>query len=378
MTPNNTAFVFSGGGARAAYQVGVLQAVAELAPELEIPIVTGVSAGAINSAFLAAHPGPFPKAVEDLRQEWERLTVDRVYGIQPLRIGRALLRWGFNMLLRRHTAPTAFKGLMSTEPLRQFLSECMDFGGIGRNIAAGRLRAAALSATCYNTGQTVTFVQGGAEVPLWERHMRLAVRSVITVDHLLASAAIPLVFPAVRLGVAFYGDGSVRQTAPLSPAIHLGARRILAVAMRAREPAVACAPDDADYPLAAEVFGLLLHSVFIDSLDADVERLRRINSLLHAVPAEHAPEGVRPIDLFVLRPSRDLGELARGCRASLPPLLQLAVRSIGGERAKSADFQSYLMFQPEYTGRLIELGYRDAKQRATGIVQFLHGRAVGR
>ena len=376
--PNNTAFVFSGGGARAAYQVGVLQAVAELAPELEIPILTGVSAGAINASFLAAHPGPLPQAAEDLRHEWERLTVDRVYGIHPLRLGRALLRWGINLLLRRRTAPPAFEGLMSAQPLRQFLAECMDFGGIGRNIAAGRLRAAALSATCYSTGQTVTFVQGGEQVPLWERHMRIAVRSEITVDHLLASAAIPLVFPAVRLGAAFYGDGSVRQTAPLSPAIHLGARRILAVAMRAQEPAVTCAPDDAGYPLAAEVFGLLLHSVFIDSLDADVERLRRINTLLHAVSVEHAPEGVRPIDLFVLRPSRDLGELARGCRAKLPPLLELAVRSIGGEQAKSADFQSYLMFQPEYTGRLIDLGYRDAKQRARGIEQFLHGKAVGR
>jgi NTE family protein len=368
------AVVFSGGGARAAYQVGVLQAIAECAPELEVPIVTGVSAGAINSTFLAAHPGAFRQAAADLKREWERLTPAQVYRVEPVRVGRAMTRWVFNMLVRRRKAPPVLRGLMDMEPLRRFLGAYMDFGGIARNVEAGRIRAAAVSATCYNTGQTVTFVQGVEGLPLWQRYMRVAVGGPIRVDHLLASAAIPLVFPAVKLGEAFYGDGSVRQTAPLAPAIHLGAQRIVAVAMRARNPDEVCAPVRMEYPVAAEVFGLLLHAIFLDSLDADAERLGRINDLLRVLPEGHgAPGGVRPVELLLLRPSRDLGELARGCRAELPAMVEFLVRSIGGAQAKGSDFQSYLMFQSEYTGALMELGYQDARAQAGEIERFLAG-----
>jgi NTE family protein len=365
----------SGGGARAAYQVGVLHAVAECAPELEIPIVTGVSAGAINSTFLAAHPGPFQRAAADLRIQWERLTPAQVYRVEPVRVGGAMARWVFNMLVRRRKAPPVLRGLMAMEPLRHFLGAYMDFGGIARNVRDGRVRAAAVSATCYNTGQTVTFVQGAQGLPLWQRYMRVAVAEPLRVDHLLASAAIPLVFPAVKLGGAFYGDGSVRQTAPLAPAIHLGAQRILAVAMRARTPGEACVPVAMDYPVAAEVFGLLFHSVFLDSLDADAERLARINELLRALPpGQPTPAGIRPVELLLLRPSRDLGELARGCRAELPAAVEFLVRSIGGAQAKGSDFQSYLMFQSEYTGALMDLGYQDARAQAGEIERFLAGR----
>jgi NTE family protein len=366
--------VFSGGGARAAYQVGVLEAIAECAPELAVPILTGVSAGAINATSLAAHPGPFGAAVSDLRREWERLTPSQVYRVEPIRVGGAIWRWAFNMVVRRRKAPPVLRGLMDMQPLKFFLRENIEFGGIARNIAAGRLRAAALSATCYNTGQTVTFVQGADDLELWQRFMRLAVRTQIDVDHLMASTAIPLIFPAQEIGNAFYGDGSVRQTAPLAPAIHLGANRIVAVAMRAQDPAGTCATVSMEYPVAAEVFGLLLHSVFLDSLDADAERLERVNEVLRAVPPGHeVPGGLRPVDLLLLRPSRDLAEMARGCRAELPPAVEFLVRSIGGAQAKGSDFQSYLMFQPEYTGPLMELGYEDAKAKRPEIERFLAG-----
>ena len=365
------ALVLSGGGARASYQVGVLSAIAEKFPDLEIQILTGVSAGAISTVYLASHPGPFRQAVEGLRTEWGRLTPERVYRIRPVHIGRALSRWVVNMVLRRGSPQPSLHGLMDMDPLRGFLAACMPVEGIKRNIDSGRIRAVALSATCYNSGATVTFVQAASDVPIWERYMRVAVRTNVTVGHLMASAAIPIVFPAVKLGDAFYGDGSVRQTAPLAPAIHLGARRIIGIAMRARKEAAACASTE-QYPVAAEVFGMLFHSVFLDSLDADAERLERINALLRAVSDPNAaPGGMRPVDLLLLRPSRDLADLAKGCTVELPRLVQLVVSSVGGERARSSDFLSYLMFQPDYTGLLMELGYEDAIGRAGDIEEFL-------
>lgn len=368
---NGLALVLSGGGARASYQVGVLSAIAERYPDLDIPILTGVSAGAINTVYLASHPGPFRQAVEGLRTEWGRLTPDRVYRIRPIHIGRALSHWVVNMVLRRGSPQPSLQGLMDMDPLRGFLAAAMPVEGIKRNIDSGRTRAVALSATCYSSGATVTFVQAASDVPIWERHMRVAQRTKITIGHLMASAAIPIVFPAVKLGDAFYGDGSVRQTAPLAPAIHLGARRIIGIAMRATAVTEACAPRE-QYPVAAEVFGMLFHSVFLDSLDADAERLELINALVRAASDPAAvPGGMRPVDLLLLRPSRDLGDLAKGCTVELPRLVQLVVSSVGGERARSSDFLSYLMFQPDYTGLLMELGYEDAMGRAGEIDEFL-------
>lgn len=368
------ALVLSGGGARAAYQVGVLSALAELAPNLDISILTGVSAGAINTVYLAAHQGPFHEGVGGLAAEWRRLTPERVYGVRPVHLGRAVLRWALNMVLRRSVPRPSLRGLMDADPLRGFLATSMDVDGIQRNIAAGRLRAAALSATRYSTGETITFVQGVPDLELWTRHMRVAVRVRITVDHLMASAAIPLVFPAVRVGDAFYGDGAVRQTAPLAPAIHLGAQRIIAISMRNRDP-VGADRAEAEYPVAARVFGLLMHSVFLDSLDADAERLQRLNDLLALLPdPRSAPDGVRRVDLLMLRPSRDIGGLAGERTLHLPPAVRFLVSSLGGSgRARTSDFLSYLMFEPGYLGLLMELGYGDTIARRDEVLRFVDG-----
>ena len=366
------ALVLSGGGARAAYQVGVLQAIAELAPDLEIPIITGVSAGAINTTFLSAHPGPFQVAVENLRGQWLRLTPDQVYSIPPMRLGRSVAKWALNFLTRRRKGSPSLHGVLDMDPLRRFLAGCVDFDGIQENLDAGRLRAIALSTTSYTSGQTVTFVQSAADVPTWRLHMRYSVRQNLTMDHLMASAAIPLMFPAVKIEGAFYGDGSVRQSAPLAPAIHMGASKVLAIAMRARGPndPAPVAVEGLDYPTAAEVVGLLLHAVFLDSLDADAERLIRINHLLHNQDPDHA-HGLRPVDLLVLRPSRDVSELAEGRAVKLPFPVRTLLRSMGGERTRSAGFLSYLLFEPEYTGRLMDLGYEDGRQQRGEIERFL-------
>lgn len=368
------ALVLSGGGARAAYQVGVLRAIAEHAPHLELPIITGVSAGAINAAYLAAHPGPFRLAVEGLADAWQRLTPDRVYRVRPLELGRAAARTVLRALVTRAEGPPSVRGLMDVEPLRRFLARTVDLTGIQRNIGRRRLRALALSTTCYETGETVTFVQGQDDIPMWRRHMRRAVRTTVTLEHVMASSAIPIVFPAVSLGDAFYGDGSVRQTAPLAPAVHLGARRVVAVAMRAHPPGgppVLNAPLDGDYPSTVQVLGLLLHSVFLDSLDADAERLERVNHLLARVPLDQRPEKLQPVDLLMLRPSRDLGAMAREFDLPLPRSVEFAVRLIGGRGVRSADFLSYLMFQPRYTGPVMELGYDDGQRRWHEIEEYL-------
>jgi len=364
--------VLTGGGARAAYQVGVVCAIAERAPQLTFPILTGVSAGAINAVYLAAHPGPLAAAAATLRAEWSRLTVDRVYRIRPIGIGRALLRGLAQLVTGRRAGTATLRGVLDMQPLREFLAAGIDLSGIDRNIAAGRLRAAALSATSYASGDTVTFVQGSPDVPTWRRALRHAVRVGLTIDHVMASAALPILFSAVPVGDAFYGDGSVRQTAPLAPAIHLGAAALLVITQRAERGPPSAVPRLGDYPTLAEVAGLLLHSIFLDALEADVERVERLNRVLAGLPpGVPAPDGLRPVRLLVVRPSRDLGELAAGHSARLPPMIRWVVRGVGGDRATAVDFLSYLLFYPAYTTTLIELGYEDVCRDWPRIERFL-------
>ena len=357
---SDLAVVLSGGGARAAYQVGVLAAVAERLPDLTIPIITGVSAGSLNATYLAAHRGPLVLAVKGLQGEWLRLTSDQVYRLPATGVAKTTMRTVVRLLrLRRDTA---VHGLLDTRPLARFLTQVVDFEGIDHNIASDRLKAVALSATSYDTGATITFVHGATDVPLWERAQRVAVRSRISVPHVMASCAIPIIFPAVKLDGGFYGDGSVRQTAPLAPAIHLGARRVLAVGMRGRTMIASdLLAATGEYPTAAQVTGLLLHSVFLDALDADVERLERINRLIDShAPGSALPDGLRPVRLCQIRPSRDLGAMARGLVPRLPMLMDFIIKSMGGKEERGADFLSYLLFEPEYTGLLMELGHEDA------------------
>jgi NTE family protein len=368
-TFSDLAVVLAGGGARAAYQVGVLQATAERVPELELPIITGVSAGSISAAYLAGHPGPLRRAVGELRGEWLRLTADKVYSVPARGIVRSAVRMAVRPF-RRHTAPPAVRGLLDMRPLARFLAEVVNFDGIEANVAAGRLRALALSATSYDSGQTTTFVQGVPDLALWERADRYAVRTRIGVEHVMASSAIPILFPAVPLDGGYYGDGSVRQTAPLAPAIHLGARRLLVVGMRSPKSARA---GDGGYPSSAAVAALLLHSVFLDALDADVERLQRINTLLDAFPAgARVPGDLRRVDCVIVRPSQDLGQLARGYRLKLPAPMDWLVRSMGSQQERGADFLSYLLFEPDYMGLVMELGYEDAKRSWDALEKMLN------
>ena len=365
------ALVLSGGGARACYQVGVLAHIVERVPGFRVPILTGVSAGAINAVSLAAYPGRFDGAVRTLCRKWKQLTPDRVYHTGVTSVLRASARWIVQTILRRGAGPGVLQGMMDLGPLRTFLDQAIDFTVIEDNIRKKKLDVLALSATSYTYGRTVTFIHGCEDVPMWERVMRVAVRSQITLDHVIASASIPIVFPAVKLSDGFYGDGSVRQTAPLAPAIHMGARRIIAVSMRTQRGPVAPAVPVGDYPTVAEVMALLFNAIFLDALDADAERLHRINQLLETVPGDGPSQGLRPVELLLLRPSRDLGALAKGHVTELPPLVRFVVQGLGGRRRRASDLLSYLLFEPRYTEKLMELGYTDAETQWERIEKFL-------
>ncbi len=364
--------VLSGGGARSAYQVGVLSYLAEKAPEVTFPIITGVSAGSINAAFLAGFRGDPSEGMQELARCWCSLTIERVFHSELRYLGVSGLRWIWTLGGAGTSLGPPVKGLVDTNPLREFLVENLDPEGIQENVDEGRLRAVGITATNYDTGQTITFVQGGPDVRSWERVRRCGVREDVGVEHVMASGSLPLIFPAVEIGGAHYGDGSIRQSAPLAPAIHLGASRLLAVSTRYAATSVEIkSRQTVGYPQPAQIISMLFNTVFLDTLEADVERLNRLNKVLAALPAgEPVPDGLRPIDILVLRPSTDLGKLAAEYKGKLPRSLRFMLRGLGAHRVQRPDILSYLLFESPYVGRLIELGYEDALSQWSEIEAF--------
>lgn len=371
--PSNTALVLSGGGARGAYQVGVLKYIAERRPELRFPILTGVSAGAINANFLAGSKTSFDAAVGTLSDHWLSLSTDQVFRTDLWSLATNALRVLLNLGSGGSALVPRVQGLVQTQPLRHFLEGLIDADAVSENVQAGRLRALAISATAYDTGRTVTYIQGEPWLQTWQRIRRLAVHDRITLDHVMASAAIPLFFPAIKIGHRYFGDGSLRQSHPLSPAIHLGADRILAVSSRWRAPVAEPEPIETDaYPPAAQVLGLMLNSIFLDNLDVDAERLRRINHVLARIPESRRwLLSERPVRLLVLRPSSDIGRVAAQYEQSIPRSLRHLLRGLGTRRIASSDLVSYLLFESEYLEHLIRLGERDAGRSWLKIRRFL-------
>lgn len=361
------AFVMSGGGARAAYQVGVLRSLARRFPRLEAPIITGVSAGAINAAHFAAHHGTFEQAAEELHHLWSELSTEKVFRTDPWSLARHVARWGRQLVSGGGKRPPRAVGLLDTDPLRAYLVEALhavrgELTGINYNLRTGRLKAVALSTTNYSTGQSVTWTQGH-DIEEWQKPNRRSRVTTLSVDHVMASAALPLVFPAVRLGAHWFGDGGIRLTAPLAPALHLGASRILAVSTRReRTASEADAPTVTGYPPPAQVAGILLNSVFLDVLDQDGHLLDRINALVAQLPPERRL-GLRVVKLVTIRPSVDLGRLASRYEPDLPKGLRFMTRGLGTRQTEAPDFLSMIMFQPDYVAELIRVGEADAEAR---------------
>jgi NTE family protein len=372
------ALVLGGGGARAAYQVGFLRVLAREVPGTLPGILTGVSAGAINAAYLATRQEPFPEKVQKLVDLWASLRITDVFRVDVPDLSWRVVRWGARLVSGgRPTLPTA-RSLVDTAPLRDLLGQRLaaDDGrltGIVRSLRDGWLSAIALTGSNYTTGQSVTWVQSQEDphVASWQRPQRRSQWCTLRIDHVMASAALPFFFPAIEVDGEWYGDGGIRLTAPLSPAVHLGARRIIAIATRyPRSRQEADRPAVSGYPPPVQVAGVLLNAIFLDQLDADALRMQQINELAAELP-EAARHGLRQIDLLVLRPSLDLGRLANEFEPELPRPFRFLTRGLGTRETRSNDLLSLVMFQSDYVRRLIEVGEADAKARVAEIRQFL-------
>jgi NTE family protein len=372
--------VLTGGGARAAYQVGALKALAEIADFDRTPfrVLAGVSAGAINAAYLASQADDFRAATRDLWSMWHGLDTSRVFRTDVARLAALGTRWVRDLSLGGIVGAGTINYLLDTAPLRGFLREHLEVARIAGHLASGRLRGLAVTATNYLTGTAVSFFDGAPDIAPWVRSSRIGVRSPIRVEHVQASAAIPLFFPPVALGGAPYGDGCVRMTAPTSPAIHLGADKLITIGIRyARTGDQTVLLNEqlkADKVSLAEIAGVLLNAVFLDSLEADLELLERINQAVGFVPHDERgrmPERLRPLAALALRPSQDLGRLAADRYDDLPRTLRYLLRGIGATGASGWDLLSYLAFEPGYVDRLLELGYRDTLARRAEIAAFL-------
>jgi NTE family protein len=385
----STGLILTGGGARAAYQVGVLAALAQIRRAAGItegnpfPVIAGTSAGAINAAMLACQADDFDAAVEGLVQVWENIHVHQVYRADSLGIIRTGARWltmmsiGWALARWRRTQPNS---LLDNAPLGDLLRRMVRLERLEAMLNQGHLQALAISGSSYSSGQHVTFYQSGLTLKPWLRLQRLAVQTPISVEHLLASSAIPFIFPAEKIDLEgqaeWFGDGSMRQSAPISPAIHLGAERVLVIgAGRMHEPPGRRAVLVDGHPSMAQIAGHALSNIFLDALAVDVERLQRINATLALLPpAAHQGTALRPIEVLVIAPSRRLDDLAAEHQGSLPPALRAMLRSIGvagqGQGASGSALTSYLLFEPEYTRELIKLGRSDTLARRTDVLAF--------
>jgi len=373
---DHLALMLGGGGARGAYQAGVLRGIAHRFPQVRMPILTGISAGALNTIHLACHPGPLARAADDLVGLWLDLTPDKVYDVQAVPLLRNVFGWSARLVSGGLRQRVPMRGMVDTQPLREFLGRVLErapdgtFPGIARNSASGYLRAVALSATSYTTGQSVTWIEG-KDIELWQRPQRRSELARLTVEHVMASSALPMLFPAVKVGHEWFGDGGVRLTAPLSPALHLGATRILTISTRyQRTRAEADLPLTDGYPPPAQVLGILYNAIFLDLIDEDILRLQKVNRLLDDRPPEQR-EGMRIVDILVMRPSRDLGRLAREFESRLPPFFRYLTRGLGTQQTASPDILSLILFQADYLRRLVELGEADAEAQAGRVEAFL-------
>ena len=367
--------ILAGGGARAAYQVGVLQAVADmLPPEAPNPfdVICGTSAGAINAATLAIFARRFSRAVRRLNLVWQNFEVGHVYRADLPSILSTGFRWFLALLLGglgRRNPPALF----DRAPLRQLLETRLPCERIQESIDAGYLRALSVTCSGYDSGESMTFYQAAATVKPWRRVRRIGAPAIITIDHLMASSAIPFVFAAEKIHREYFGDGSMRQTAPLSPAVHLGAERVLVIGVR-QEADVTERTQDGEYPSLAQIAGHVLNSIFLDTLEADLERLKRINRTIDLIPQHHLREGgvtLRKVDVLVISPSEDPEKIAARHMHHLPRAVRFLLRGVGARRRVGANLVSYLLFERPYCRELIALGYRDAMHRKEEILRFL-------
>jgi NTE family protein len=370
------ALVLTGGTARGAYQAGVLRGLARRLPELRFPIITGVSAGAINASFLATHPGTFQEAAQELCEIWLGLQVEDIFRVDTISLARHFTRWAARLASGGMGLTPDVRGMVDTRPLHSLIQRfCTvvdgELLGIQRNLERGTLKAFALTALNYATEQTVTWVQARDFQP-WNQPRYRGVSARITVEHVMASSALPLFFPAIRIGTDWYGDGGIRLSTPLAPALRLGATRILAISPH-REPTLEPVKEPksaAGYPPPAQILSQLMDAIFLDILDEDVRRLESINLLLTKMPRE-AWGRLRNVDIRTVRPSQPLGSLAAAYEPRLPASFRYLTRSLGTREADGLGSLSFLMFQPDYLQCILEIGEADAEAHLEDLRSLL-------
>lgn len=377
---STNALILSGGGARASYQVGVLKALSDILPHLHnpFPIICGTSAGSINAAAMAAHPGEFRHAVRDLSRTWRALEMDQVFKVGwraqlggVLKVAASLLNDGVG-----RGKPVA---LFDNSPLRKTLLDVIPFDNIQKRIDSGDLIALCITALGYSSGESVNFFQGDPKLRGWRRFRRVGTPAQITVDHLLASSAIPAIFPTVKLSREYFGDGAMRQMAPISSALHLGADRIFVIGVSGNRHAAGHwkykkAPEAKHSPSLAQIMGQLFNSAFIDSFEGDIEHLERVNDLLKLVEDQERCESthhLRPVETLIISPSKPLDKIAGRNIRNMPPSMQYFMRRTGATaKGGGSAAASYLLFSHEYCNELMELGYQDAMWEREAVEAF--------
>src|SRR3990172_2397334 len=368
--------ILAGGGARAAYQVGVLKAVPGMLPPgwpNPFPILSGPPAGAINATTLAIYATRFHEGVRRLVHVWQNFHVDQVFRADAPGVLANGLRW-FAAMMAAGLGRRNPHALLDRAPLRRLLYRTMPLARIQEAINAGALHALSITASGYGSGQSVSFFQGAPSLATWKRARRVGSAANITLDHLMASSAIPFVFAAVKINREYFGDGSMRQMAPISSALHLGADRVLVVGVRQEDSSAAARVEADEYPSIAQIAGHVLNSIFLDSLEADLERLQRINKTIRLIPAHHLREsGVTlcGVDVLVISPSEDLEKIAARHAHHLPRSIRFLLRGLGAFNRNGSNLISYLLFEKPYCRELINLGYQDATRRKEEILRFL-------
>ena len=368
---NCTALILPGGGARGAYQVGVLKAVSELTVDglNPFPVICGTSAGSINAAVLASHAHEFSTGVERLEQFWRGMFCARVYRTDAWTVFKSGMRFALT-LLSGGLIKADPKAFLDNMPLRLFLENHLQLEGIQTALDLGALRGVAVTASGYTSATATSYFQALEDIDEWQRTRRRGQATKLNVHHLLASAALPILFPAERIGNEYFGDGGMRMVAPLSPAIHLGANRIMVIGTRDEKPDP---PPESptEYPSAGEIGGYLMDTIFMDTLNADLARMRRINKTLELIPEERRQQtDLININSLVIKPSKDLRYVTQAHVNDIPRSVQVLLRTLGGW-GRDWRMASYLLFESAYCGELIDLGYTDGMNAEQEILQFL-------
>ena len=364
--------MLTGGGARAAYQVGVVKAVRDILGnpvKNPFPILCGTSAGAINATTLAVFADDFTRGVANLLEVWENMHCHHIYHTDAAHILRSGARWLSAMLLLSRHNPVS---LLDSAPLKQMLERTLAFERIQDHIDSGALYAVSVTASGYSTGQSVSFFQGGSGLEGWERDQRIGAAVTLKLEYLLASSALPFIFPAVKVHREYFGDGSVRQIAPISPALHLGADRVLVVGTGRQSPDEARVRSNVN-PSIAQIAGHALNSIFLDGLSVDLERIDRINRTLKLIPPEKLAEAklpLRPVRVLFISPSKPLERIAARFVHELPRSVRFILRPLGALNRSGSNLVSYLLFEETFCRTLIDLGYQDTVSREQEVRSF--------